>query len=62
MEMNKEGKLPDELIESAALQEKKPLEYTDGAGEESVTRFEKNRGRKKKKKRRPPPHNQAKKS
>lgn len=54
MEMNKEGKLPDELIESEALKETKPLEYTNGAGEESLTRFEKNRPKKKKKKRRPP--------
>ncbi len=54
MEMNAEGKLPDELIESSTLKEKKPLEYTNGAGEESLTRFENNRPRKKKKKRRPP--------
>jgi cell fate regulator YaaT (PSP1 superfamily) len=54
MEMNKEGKLPDELIESETLKETKPLEYTNGAGEESLTRFEKTRPKKKKKKRRPP--------
>ncbi len=61
LEMNRDGKLPDELIEYSAIEEKKALEYTDGAGEESLTRFESGRPRKKKKKRRPP-HNQQKKS
>ena len=54
MEMNREGNIPDELVESAALKEEKKLEYTNGAGEESLTRFEKSRPRKKKKRRRPP--------
>ncbi len=61
MEMNRDGKLPDELIESSALKEEKKLDYTDGAGEESLTRFENRRPKKKKKKRRPP-HNQQNKS
>ena len=50
MDMNQQGKLPDELIESAVLKkEEKALGYTDGAGEESLTRFEKSKSRKKKK-------------
>ena len=61
MEMNRDGKLPDELIESSALKEEKKLDYTDGVGEESLTRFENSRPRKKKKKRRPP-RNQQKRS
>ena len=60
MEMNRDGKLPDELIESSALKEEKKLDYTDGAGEESLTRFENSRPRKKKKKRRPPRNQQNK--
>jgi len=60
MEMNRDGKLPDELIESSALKEEKKLDYTDGAGEESLTRFEKSRPKKKKKKRRPPRNQQNK--
>ncbi len=60
MEMNRDGKLPDELIESSALKEEKKLDYTDGAGEESLTRFENSRTRKKKKKRRPPRNQQNK--
>ena len=58
MEMNREGKFPDELIESAALKETKKLDYTDGAGEESLTRFETKRPKKKRKKRRPPKNQQ----
>ena len=60
MEMNRDGKLPDELIESSALKEEKKLDYTDGAGEESLTRFENSRPKKKKKKRRPPRNQQNK--
>ncbi len=54
MEMNREGKLPDELVETSTLKETKKLEYTNGAGEESLTRFENSKPRKKKKRRRPP--------
>ncbi|MCP4309869.1 MAG: hypothetical protein GY790_01280 [Bacteroidetes bacterium] len=53
-EMNRNGKLPDELVESQVLKETKPLEYTDGAGVESLTRFEASKAKRKKKKRRPP--------
>jgi hypothetical protein len=52
--MNKRGEFPDELCESMALKEERNLEYTNGAGEGSLTRFEKNRPKQKKKKRRPP--------
>lgn len=61
MDMNRDGKLPDELIESSGLKQTKKLEYTNGAGEESLTRFESKKPKKKKKRRRPP-HNQQKKS
>lgn len=54
IEMNKNGKLPDELVEISTVKETKPLGYTDGAGVESLTRFEQGRPKKKKKKRRPP--------
>lgn len=54
IDMNKEGKLPDELALPAPHKEKKLLEYTNGAGQESLTRFESSRSKKKKKKRRPP--------
>ena len=54
VEMNRKGQLPDELIESAILKETGPLEYTNGAGQGSLTRFEKGHPKKKKKKRRPP--------
>ena len=57
-EMNSKGQLPDELIESAALKETGPLEYTNGAGQGSLTRFEKSHPKKKKKKRRPPRNQQ----
>jgi len=52
--MNSKGKLPDELIESSVLKEEQSIEYTNGAGEGSLTRFESKRPKKKKKKRRPP--------
>ena len=57
-EMNRKGQLPDELIESAVLKETGPLEYTNGAGQGSLTRFEKSHPKKKKKKRRPPRNQQ----
>ena len=53
LEMNKAGQFPDELTERT-ISAGKSLEYTNGAGEGSLTRFEKERSRKKKKKRRPP--------
>ena len=57
IEMNNNGQFPDELNEAGTTPVKGPgkgLEYTDGAGEESITRFEKGQPKKKKKKRRPP--------
>jgi hypothetical protein len=54
LEMNQKGQMPDELIESAALSSSDRLEYTNGAGQGSLTRFEKERPKRKKKKRRPP--------
>jgi len=56
LEMNREGKLPDELMKSSPAEVSRPLEYTNGAGQESLTRFESKRPRKKKKRR--PPRNQ----
>jgi hypothetical protein len=53
-ELNKKGQLPDELIQTRQFTGPGPLEYTDGAGEGSLTRFEKGNPKKKKKKRRPP--------
>ncbi len=54
VEMNKNGQVPDELIESASLKPDSRLEYTNGAGQGSLTRFEKDNPKKKQKKRRPP--------
>jgi cell fate regulator YaaT (PSP1 superfamily) len=53
-EMNKKGKIPDELIEFILTDKPESLEYTNGAGQESLTRFEKEKSRKKKKKQRHP--------
>lgn len=57
IEMNKMGSLPDELIETVSEFRNENLEYTNGAGQGSLTRFEKGSSKKKKnknKKRRPP--------
>jgi hypothetical protein len=48
--MNRNGKVPEELIELTIPD--RP-EYTNGAGQESLTRFEREKSRKKKKKQRP---------
>jgi cell fate regulator YaaT (PSP1 superfamily) len=53
-EMNKKGKIPDELIEFTISDKPERLEYTNGAGQESLTRFEKEKSRKRKKKQRHP--------
>jgi len=53
-ELNKKGQLPDELIQTRQFTGPGRLEYTDGAGEGSLTRFEKGNPKRKKKKRRPP--------
>jgi len=52
-EMNRKDLLPDELVEISTPERTEHLEYTDGVGEESLTRFEKNGPKRKKKKRSP---------
>lgn len=52
--MNREGKLPDELVEILPEPKAPKMEYTSGAGQGSLTRFEGNKSRKKRKKNRPP--------
>jgi len=52
--MNKQGTVPDELIEFSIPDKPERLEYTNGAGEESLTRFEKDKPKKRKKKHRNP--------
>ncbi len=51
--MNRNGKVPEELIEFTIPDRPERLEYTNGAGQESLTRFEREKSRKKKKKQRP---------
>jgi cell fate regulator YaaT (PSP1 superfamily) len=46
--------MPDELLNMASFKEQTGLEYTNGAGQGSLTRFETDRAKKKKKKRRHP--------
>jgi cell fate regulator YaaT (PSP1 superfamily) len=60
VEMNRRGEVPDELAEPALVKKPGPvLEYTNGAGQESLTRFENDRPKKKKKrKKQHPPRNQ----
>lgn len=53
-EMNSRGELPDDLVETMGGLKPDRLEYTNGAGQGSLTRFEKGQAKKKKKKRRPP--------
>lgn len=50
--LNRKGTIPDELIEFSIPDKQKNLEYTDGAGQGSLTRFEREKSRKKKKKHR----------
>jgi hypothetical protein len=50
--MNRNGKIPDELIELSIPDAPERLEYTNGAGQGSLTRFERENSRKKKKKHR----------
>ncbi|MCK4879095.1 MAG: hypothetical protein KAS82_00500 [Bacteroidales bacterium] len=52
--MNRNGKVPDELIEIIIPDRPESLEYTNGAGQGSLTRFEKEKSRKRKKRQRPP--------
>jgi hypothetical protein len=49
--LNEQGKVPDDLMDNQGLSDRNLLGYTDGAGEGSLTRFEKNGPRKRKKKR-----------
>ena len=58
IEMNKGGSVPDELIETIIQTRSEHLEYTDGAGKGSLTRFEKGSSKKKKNKKRRPPRDQ----
>lgn len=51
--MNRIGKEPDELIEISIPDKPGKLEYTNGAGQGSLTRFEKEQSKKKKRKHRP---------
>ena len=55
-EMNRRGKVPDEMIDHGSIQVRDIPEYKNGAGQESLTRFEKNSARKQKKKRKPRRH------
>lgn len=48
-ELNNQGKVPDELIELSQVTRPEGIKYTNGAGEGSLTRFEKDPSRKKKK-------------
>ena len=47
-EMNRKGQVPDELIDKESVQVKDLSEYRSGAGQESLTRFEKTGPRKNK--------------
>jgi cell fate regulator YaaT (PSP1 superfamily) len=48
-EMNRNGNVPDELIAFTIPEAEQRLEYTSGAGQESVTRFEKEKPKQRKK-------------
>ena len=50
--MNEHGQIPDDLLDYIHAARENPLDYTDGAGEESLTRFENKTHKKRKKKRR----------
>jgi cell fate regulator YaaT (PSP1 superfamily) len=56
--MNRNGSVPDELIETRIETRPEPLEYTNGAGEDSLTRFEKGSPKRKKNKKRRGPRDQ----
>jgi cell fate regulator YaaT (PSP1 superfamily) len=57
--MNRQGKIPDELIEVSVSLKSDKLEYTNGAGQGSLTRFQGGKPRKKKRKKRPPRNSQG---
>ena len=50
--LNRQGKEPDELMHISVAEGPATLEYTNGAGQGSLTRFEKEKSKKKKKKKR----------
>jgi len=50
--MNTQGKVPDDLVDNVSVASGGPLDYTNGAGEGSLTRFEKDVPKKRKKQRR----------
>ena len=52
--MNKSDKLPEELLDKKIVTKQDQMEYRNGVGQESLTRFEKNHSRKRKKKKKPP--------
>lgn len=52
--MNQQGQVPEDLTDQDFGKRENILGYTDGAGEESLTRFEKGPSRKRKKKRKGP--------
>ena len=54
--LNRQGKVPEALMEIAITLKSEKLEYTNGAGQGSLTRFEQEKSRKKKKKKRPGRH------
>jgi cell fate regulator YaaT (PSP1 superfamily) len=56
--MNQQGNVPDDLLEYKTNNVQSLLGYTNGAGEGSLTRFEKGSSKKKKKKRRGPKSHQ----
>ncbi len=58
IELNRAGTVPDELIGPFAETKSKLLEYTDGAGKGSLTRFEKGPSKRKKNKKKRPPRDQ----
>ena len=51
--LNRKGNVPDELVEINISHKPQSLEYTNGAGQGSLTRFERDNSRKKKKRHRP---------
>ena len=57
LEMNARGKQAEDLVDLVVTSKSAGLEYTNGAGQGSLTRFEKGQPKKKKKKRRRPPRN-----
>jgi cell fate regulator YaaT (PSP1 superfamily) len=58
VDMNRSGKVPDTLIDIVVQKNTVNLEYTNGAGQGSLTRFEQDHSKKRRKKRRRPPRNQ----